>query len=524
MALTWVKIGNLKGPAGAVGDGFKRGLSSTTDNLNTISERGRFHAFATGQLAALGLPGASLGFFDNVPGRNGEQAMQAFMQQASRPHMFGRGFFGGSYSPWESFGFASINKLRSSDTIDSLVTGKAYSPLTGAIGAGLGLPSSGTVPQDGVLMVFGLMDGLALTVGQTDNVLLIWTTLSSTPGIFVRSKISGSWRDWSSIGGDSAPQSSGLPGQVSVWGSSTPEGVAPELSEALREYGVQVHQKASGGEWSGQTAARIGASSITLTPAGGSIPASGPVTVTSGGFIDGDPVNLLQPLTGWLGGVHGALTGIGNLATGRYEFTRTAPGAAISMASGAWAPEVKAPSHLNILGAGKNDLNVGRTAAHLTKVIARRDQAVAYWRSRNQDFLILGHFVNIGTPASDAGRTQIEADNADAKAKYPNNFIDMQELLSGTELWEWTGITPTPEDLAQQSLGNMPPSIQGSGNHLNEAGDNYLSYKIIQWMIGQQMIGQGRAPFTAHQYVVSPNGTRYRITASNTGALTAVEE
>src|SRR5699024_9926066 len=121
--------------------------------------------------------------------------------------------------------------------------------------------------------------------------------------------------------------------------------------------------------------------------------------------------------------------------------------------------------------------------------IARKDATVAYWQGRGQEFLLLGHFVNNGTPASDAGRTYIEADNADSLAKYPDNFINMQTLLSGQELWDWTGITPTSEDQTQQSLGNMPPSIQGNGNHLNEAGDRYLSHKIAEWAVGRGLIG-----------------------------------
>lgn len=71
----------------------------------------------------------------------------------------------------------------------------------------------------------------------------------------------------------------------------------------------------------------------------------------------------------------------------------------------------------------------------------------------------------------------------------------MQELLSGQELWDWTGINPTAEDTEQQALGNMPPSIQGTGNHLNEAGDRYLAHKIAAWAVERGLIGQGRVPF-----------------------------
>ena len=88
----------------------------------------------------------------------------------------------------------------------------------------------------------------------------------------------------------------------------------------------------------------------------------------------------------------------------------------------------------SIWWAGKNDLNVGRTAAHLTKVIQRKDATVAYWNSHNQDFLVLGHFDNAGIPDSDDGRTQLEVDDAESAAKYGARYIDVQALLASPDV------------------------------------------------------------------------------------------
>ena len=378
----------------------------------------------------------------------------------------------------------------SESTLDSLPPG-SYPIRSGTIASGIGLPVAVTGFLD-IKRIDGALGVATFWARRGTGYLETYAAVRTPDG----------WGEWrrSDIGAVTIPET-GLPGQVSVWGSSSPAGVVPELTDELAAYGVQVHNKARGGQWSSQTVANIGCTPINLPVSGGTIPASGSVEINAAdSMLDGVDRYLAapEPLMGWLGGVYGELVGYGTTFADRgVRFERAHPGAAVTPSGApAWVPEVKTPAHLNILGMGKNDLNVRRTPAQLALVIARKDGAVAYWRGRGQEFLILGHFVNNGTPASDDGRTQIEADNADSAAKYPDNFINMQTLLSGQELWDWTGITPTSEDRAQQSLGNMPPSIQGSGNHLNEAGDRYLSWKIAQWAVDRGLIGQGMAPFS----------------------------
>ena len=392
---------------------------------------------------------------------------------------------------WERVEGARWLKARatSSDTLDSLPAGSTPVEFAAAAEA-LGLP----VITTGVVQKWPLGNDAWVVEFRSRRG-------TGVQEIYTTTRASSGWAGWqrADAGGIEIPDT-GLPGQVTVWGSSTPAGLVPELTTELAAYGVQVHNKARGGQWSSQTVANIGSVPISLPIVGGTIPASGSVEIdAAASMLDGEDRYLAAPapLMGWLGGVYGELVGYGTTATDRgVRFERAHPGAAVTPSGApAWVPEVKTPAHLNILGMGKNDLNVGRTQAHLNRVIARKDDAVTYWRDRGQEFLILGHFVNNGTAASDAGRTQIEADNADSAAKYPDSFLDMQALLSGQELWDWTGISPTSEDRAQQALGNMPPSIQGSGNHLNTAGDQYLSYKIAQWAVDRGLIGQGMAPF-----------------------------
>lgn len=483
---------------------LKRAMSSSIDDPETMTEEGAFQVLSGEQAEGFDLPQVLAGFFENLPDRNGPTNMQTFLSKSLRPQLFARSSFSNAWAKWESLGFQSINSLRTTDTIDTLQPGKAYHTLSGQISGTLGLPSSGTVDQRGILMTFSLDDGMQRNnVGESSNALLIWFTLSTTPGIFIKSKISSAWREWErmDIGGiDLDGAGKGLPGQVNLWGSSTPAGMFPELADALNSYGVEVHQHSRGGQWASQTAANIGSTTITIPVVGGTIPASGPVNLDTGASIlDGVDLYLAPEdgkLLGWLGGVHGEIVGTGTTFTDRgATFTRTNPGVAVTVSSPVWVPDTRTGAHLNIYNSSKNDLNVGRTSAHLDRAKAHLNQAVALWKSRGQEFLILTNFVNNGTASIDDGRTQIEAYNAYVRAAYPNNMVDMGLLITQQEMWQWTGLTPTAEDDAQQALGNMPPSIQGSGNHLNETGDQYLSHKIAQWMIGRKYISEGRVPF-----------------------------
>lgn len=495
---------------------FKGGLSSS-DDLAGFTQRGRWEVLSGIQADNLGLPASAKGYFESIPNRNGGRDLQVFITSSSRPMRYARTWLTSGWTAWENVGTASLIPLSSSDNMDSLVPGRSYYPASGQVAEALGLPSTIGAGQRGILKVHGLSSDTR----DTSVRLLEWTVLSATPGFFTRSKISGEWRDWVrlDIGGiDTESLGRGLPGQVNLWGSSTPAGIHTSLVEALQPYGVQVHHHARGGQWASQTAANVGSRTITIPVVGGTIPASGSVTLdTANSILDGVDLYLAPEggkLLGWLGGVHGELVGTGDTFTNRgATFTRSHPGSAVTVSAPEWVPDTRTGAHLNIYNSSKNDLNVGQTTAHLDRAKTHLDQAVALWQSRGQDFLILTHFVNNGTPASDAGRTQINAYNAYVRATYPNNMVDMGLLVTQTEMWEWTGITPTSGDTTQQALGNMPPSIQGSGNHLNAAGNQYFSHKIAEWMLDRQYIGEGRVPFASLNQLTELSPGIYEIGA-----------
>lgn len=312
--------------------------------------------------------------------------------------------------------------------------------------------------------------------------------------------IGGVWQEWERTDAGAIEVPSPATGHINLWGSSTPAGLHTRLSDAVEPYSVGVHSYARGGQWSSQTVANT-SMPVPLPIQGGSIPASGSVEINAAdSVLDGVDLYLAPTddgIPGWLGGVYGRLVGYGTTFTDRgIRFERDRPGAAVSPTEQPdWIADVSTPANMNVINAGKNDLTVGTPSAQALAVIERRDALVQMWRDRGQDFLILGHFVNTGTAASATTRTYVEADNVDAAAKYPDNYLSMQALVTAPDVWEWTGVTPTSTDRSEQALGNLPPSIAGNLNHFNDIGYQWIAHNIQQWLLSTGRIGAGRVPF-----------------------------
>lgn len=375
-----------------------------------------------------------------------------------------------------------------SDTLDTIPEG--VSPVrSGAVADALTLPVR-TVGHVEKTVMDSAVSVVKFTARRGTGVIEEYTT----------STIGGVWQEWnrSDAGGIVIPDAA--LGHANLWGSSTPAGLASHLGDSLDPYSVAVHSHARGGQWSSQTVANT-SMPVALPVQGGTIPGSGSVEINAAdSVLDGVDLYLAPTddgIPGWLGGVYGRLVGYGTTFTDRgIRFDRDRPGSAVSLSEPPeWIADVRTPGHINIINAGKNDLTVGTPSAQAAAVIERRDALVQMWRDRGQDFLILGHFVNTGTAASATGRTYVEADNADALAKYPDNYLSMQDLTTTPDVWEWSGITPTSEDLDEQALGNLPPSIAGNANHFADIGYQWIAHNIQEWLLDTGRIGEGRIPF-----------------------------
>lgn len=261
------------------------------------------------------------------------------------------------------------------------------------------------------------------------------------------------------------------------WGSSSMQIIGNDLGAALqREFGMTFHNGGQGGEWSTHISARTGSIPALLTLEGGAIPASGPVKVTASNMAS---LEWMQAYAGTLAGVAGRLAF--NTTTRALEFTRTTAGAAVTVPAGTPYIPTTGPKFrdaVNILWMGKNDLAPVADGREV-QTIARTDAMYDWLAPLYRRVIVLGHFTDDGTPAVSPVRDQINAVNAAYARRYGAQYIDVQALLTGPELWKLAGATPTAEDLRIQAQGNKPPSASRDSQHLNAVGNAAVIAAVI---------------------------------------------
>ncbi len=264
------------------------------------------------------------------------------------------------------------------------------------------------------------------------------------------------------------------------WGSSSMEGIGPALELALSACGRELRNLGKGGETSHHTAARMGALPPLLSFPDGVLPAAGSVPVTS--VLDDQAVSL-KPVAGTVAGMAGVLSPRDE----RVVFTREAPGAAVPLVEPVPFHALLGPElaeHDTLLWIGKNDLHHGDTP----EGVVERTHAAADWlASRGTRVLVIGHFVNTGSPAELQGR--VEATNAALAERYGEHFLDVNGPLTAPDVWERAGIAPTDEDRTEQAAGRKPPSLSADHNHLDMVG-----YHLVAGLIARRLRSLGWLP------------------------------
>jgi len=266
---------------------------------------------------------------------------------------------------------------------------------------------------------------------------------------------------------------------VSGWGSSSMEycryhlpGLLSDLNESPSYY-----NGGDGGIWSQHTCAQLGSIPALLSFPGDEIPASGSVEVSH----NLPSSTSMIPFAGVVAGVHGTFSLSGSVGT----FTRTDAGSAVPCPPNSpFYPEqgVAHKGGVLLLWMGKNNFS---------NVTAGREQAVieCTWESFKYGGhlfprrLVIGHFADTGTPADGLSRTQILTTNADYAQRYGSYYVDIYDYCTSGEMFEDMGLTPTPDDLAEMALGNLPPSLSMDAKHFSHAGYAAISRRIVRRMI-----------------------------------------
>lgn len=261
--------------------------------------------------------------------------------------------------------------------------------------------------------------------------------------------------------------------RIAGWGSSSMERSAGPLRAMAAAFGADYYDGGDSGVRSQHTAAQFGSIPALLTVSGGVIPASGSVTVSSSNM---PALDALKPFTGTLNGVHGTLSSTATTLT----FARWSSGDPVAVpANSPFVPE-DGPRYwdaVNLFWMGKNNLN-GTGAAPL--VIEQTDQTYAATTTLIKRALVLGHFVDRDEPAASAERDEIYAVNAAHAALYGAQFVDVQAYVTGSQVWVDMGLSPTQADLANQAIGNIPPSLAADTGHLTPAAYSAIVTHVVR--------------------------------------------
>jgi hypothetical protein len=209
-------------------------------------------------------------------------------------------------------------------------------------------------------------------------------------------------------------------------------------------FSANVANEGIGAQTSAQIGVRQGGIPTTATIVGGTIPASGGVTVT---FPSGyEPVTSQGPsgTNGAISGIHGLVT----LSAGVYTFTRSAAGNAISVTSAPFVVDTPYANAYALIWAGRGDYTSSTVVSNIRKMVASLPNPGRY--------LVLS-VLNGNYPTEVSGQpnyTKIMNLNASLKSAFPSNYLDIHSILIAN-------YNPAnPEDVLDQSNDVVPSSFR----------------------------------------------------------------
>lgn len=255
---------------------------------------------------------------------------------------------------------------------------------------------------------------------------------------------------------------------IVAWGDSLTEGSGgtPYPQQLSTLLSTTVINEGFGGQTTKKIIARQGGASALATVSSNSIPASGSVAVTLDVSLLSYPTSSSLSITGYLNGILGTLT---KDTSNNYSFARSVAGSAtitppntpfVVTKSTRNTSALQLDYGINLFWCGSNDVGTST----INEVAALIDQAVAHLKTSEKRFVILGPINNSAYTSSTQAYVDMRAVTNQIKAKYPANFIDIQELL----LCNYNpGI---PQDVTDFENKVVPSSLRADAIHLNTAG------------------------------------------------------
>lgn len=273
--------------------------------------------------------------------------------------------------------------------------------------------------------------------------------------------------------------------KVAVWGSSSAQLSEGALSSVFSEFGAtSYYQGGRSGEASDHISARIGSIPAIVNFPNDEIPASsGDVNVTSDNLVS----RRMSSFSGSVMGVNGTLRA---MADGQLIFNRINSGQSVQTAGPVEFIPNSEPlrAAVTLLWMGKGDINRPNDY-DISGIIDRTDRAFNYLSPMIIRCMVLGHFSNRSWTPGDVYFQRMNAVNAAHKKRYGDLYIDVQALLMSEDIWDELSLTPSEQDLLDQSQGIVPEQLTRDASHLSVAGYEYIATHVRQKIIQLEWYG-----------------------------------
>lgn len=244
--------------------------------------------------------------------------------------------------------------------------------------------------------------------------------------------------------------------------------------------------------WNGETSDGIGVRAGFLnsywTISGGSIPASGSVTVTPRtrmDFTTGDTY-----MSGSFAGVEGRLYNTGNST---FRFERTAAGATTPAAGvqrfTSWPADWRNTLVMNIMG--RNDVTQGSTGLEqdvVRHVLGNFIKIREYVQTANGAYMCMGTLNRATEPIGTDGYNAVMKIQEQLSYQLAGEFVDVRSYMVNRAIYDM-GITPTSQDLESIQNDCPPWSIMTDLTHpLPEAWDACVNNLLLPYAQGKGYI------------------------------------
>jgi len=254
----------------------------------------------------------------------------------------------------------------------------------------------------------------------------------------------------------------------------------PAQLQTLVPAGVTIFNRGIAGWTVDEIAIEVGAFPFDVTVVGGTIPATGPVDLTTAQTPGWTGSSNIRSFHGSLAGIPGTIRkNDGNALI----FTRTTDGTAKAV-SGLQRFTANWDVHRSdtlIIFIGRNDVSnnvIGGEANVVDHVVAGTQRLVDYLTVDLKQVLLVGTITKTSETSGSAGYNTVTAINAALAAKYGPRFTDVRRYLIDKAIYD-LGITPTTADLAAIAADTLPPSIMADDTHYNQATAALLASKVF---------------------------------------------